>query len=74
MNFQTKKYKEYMAQEYKPVMLSETPFVVDHRALRDYARSKGVSITSLTDEEKNQFLRPNPEYKKKSKFPIAAAF
>ena len=62
MNFQTKKYKEYLAQDYRPVMLSEMPFVVDHRALRDYARSKGVAIASLSDEEKKQFLRPNPEY------------
>ena len=74
MNFQTKKYKEYMTQDYRPVMLSETPFVVEHRALRDFARSKGVAITALSDEEKKQFLRPNPEYKKKPLFPIAAAF
>ena len=52
---------------------SETPFVVEHRALRDFARSKGVAITALSDEEKKQFLRPNPEYKKPL-FPIAAAF
>lgn len=63
MNFQTKKYKEYMVQDYQPVMLSEIPYVVDHRALRDYAKSKGVAIVDLSDEEKKQFLRPNPEYK-----------
>ena len=28
----------------------------------------------FSDEEKKQFLRPNPEYKKKPLFPIAAAF
>ena len=74
MNFQTKKYKDYMAQDYQPVMLSEMPFVVDHRALRDFAKSKGVPITALTEEEKKQFVHPNPEYKKKRTFPAAALF
>ena len=72
MNFQTKKYKEYMSQEYRPVMLSEIPFVVDHRALRDYAESKSAAITDLTDEEKRQFMRPNPEYRKSSRWHVAA--
>ncbi len=74
MNTQMKKYKDYMAQEYKPVLLSETPYVVDHRALRDYAQKKGVAIKDLSEEEKKQFLHPNPEYKRPTRLGFAAAF
>lgn len=74
MDLQTKKYKDYLAKDYKPIALSELPYVVDHRGLKAYADSKGVSITSLSEEEKKRFLHPNPAYKKNSKLGIVAAF
>lgn len=73
MSLQTKKYKEYLAQDYKPLALPEMPYIVDHKALKAYADSKGMSIVSLSEKEKKQFLHPNPMFKKKNRFEIAAA-
>ena len=74
MLIQEKKYKEYLSQEYEPVDESKMPFLVDLRAIKVYADNKGVSIASLSDEEKQQFMIPNPNYKKKRKHGIAAVF
>lgn len=63
MNSRTKKYKEYMSQDYRPILLSEMPYLVDIRALKSYADSKGVAITDLSESEKEQLVFPNPEYK-----------
>lgn len=72
MNLQTKKYKEYMAETYVPILLSDQPFIVDHRALKAFADSKGVLIPELSEEEKKPFLHRNPNYKKKNNIGIAA--
>jgi len=64
MLIQEKKYKEYLSQEYEPVDESLMPQIVDFRAIKAYADSKGIAITSLSDEEKQQFIIPNPNYRK----------
>ena len=74
MLIQEKKYKEFLSQEYEPVDESKMPFLVDLRAIKVYADNKGVSIASLSDEEKQQFMIPNPNYRKKRKHGIAAVF
>ena len=74
MLIQEKKYKDYMSQEYEPVDESAMPYLVDIRAIKTYADSKGVAIVSLSEEEKRQFMIPNPNYRKKHKHGIAAVF
>ena len=73
MLIREKKYREYLSQEYEPVDETTMPFLVDFRAIKAYADSKGVEITSLSDEEKRQFMIPNPNYRKKRRHSIAAA-
>ena len=60
MLIQEKKFKEYLSQEYEPVDETVMPFLVDLRAIKAYADSKGVAIASLSEEEKRQFMIPNP--------------
>ena len=74
MLIQEKKYKDYMSQEYEPVDESAMPYLVDIRAIKTYADSKGVAIVSLSEEEKQRFMIPNPNYRKKRKHGIAAVF
>ena len=74
MLIQEKKYKDYMSQEYEPVDESTMPYLVDIRAIKTYADSKGVAIVSLSEEEKQQFMIPNPNYRKKRRHGIAAVF
>ena len=50
------------------------PYLVDIRAIKVYADSKGVAITDLSDEEKQKFMIPNPNYRKKRCHCIAAMF
>lgn len=69
-----KKYKDYMSQEYEPVDESSMPYLVDIRAIKAYADSKGVDIVNLSDEEKQRFMIPNPNYRKKRRRSIAAMF
>lgn len=41
----------------EPIMMSELPKVkLNLRGIREYARKKGVSIASLSDEEKQLFI------------------
>ena len=42
--------------------------------IKVYADSKGVAIASLSDEEKQQFMIPNPNYRKNRRHGIAAVF
>ena len=72
MLIQEKKYREYLSQEYEPVDESTMPYLVDFRAIKAYADSKGVEIASLSEEEKRQFMIPNPNYRKKRRHSIAA--
>ena len=74
MLIQEKKYKAYLSQEYEPVDESKMPFLVDIRAIKAYADSKDVAIVSLSDEEKQQFMIPNPNYRKRRRHSIAAVF
>ena len=74
MLIQEKNYKEYLSQEYEPIDESLMPFFVDIRAIKAYADSKGVAIASLSEEEKQQFMIPNPNYCKKRRHSIAAVF
>lgn len=74
MLIQEKKYKEYLSQEYEPVDETTMPYFIDIRAIKAYADSKGVAITSLSEEEKQQFMIPNPNYRKKRRHGIAAVF
>lgn len=72
MLIQEKKYRDYLSQDYEPVDESAMPFFVDMRAIKAYAESKGVAIVSLSDEEKKQFMIPNPNFRKKQRRGIAA--
>ena len=74
MLIQEKKFKDYMSQEYEPVDESAMPYLVDIRAIKAYADSKGVAVVSLSEEEKQQIMIPNPNYRKKLKHGIAAVF
>ena len=74
MLIQEKKYKDYMSQEYEPVDESAMPYLVDIRAIKTYADSKGVAIVSLSEGEKQRFMIPNPNYRKKRRHGIAAVF
>lgn len=41
----------------KPIMPSELPDVrIDYKGLLDYTQKKGVSVSELTNEEKNRFV------------------
>lgn len=53
---QMKNYKEYMAQEYTPVLLEDMKYGYDIKGLKAYAKEKGVAIDDLTEEEKKQFV------------------
>jgi hypothetical protein len=74
MLIQEKKYRDYLSQEYEPVDESTMPYLVDIRAIKQYADSKGVSITALSEEEKQMFMIPNPNYRKHRRHGIAAVF
>ena len=54
-------YEEYYKQLETmpdPIMASELPKVkLDLKGIRDYARKKGVSISSLSDAEKQLFIK-----------------
>jgi hypothetical protein len=42
----------------QPIMASELPKIkLNLRGIRDYARNRGVSVASLTDEEKKLFIK-----------------
>ena len=72
MSIQMKKYNDYMSQEYEPVDESKMPFLVDIRAIKAYADSKGVAIVSLSEEEKQRFMIQNPNYYKRHRHGIDA--
>lgn len=55
--FNYEKYQEQMKSMPEPIMMSELPKVeLNLRGIREYARKKGVSIASLTEEEKQLFI------------------
>ena len=55
--FNYEKYNEQLKSMPEPIMVSELPKVkLDLKGIREYARKKGISIASLTDEEKQLFI------------------
>ena len=55
--FDFAKYNEQLKTMPDPIMASELPKVkLDLKGIRNYARNKGVSIASLSDEEKRFFI------------------
>lgn len=59
MNGQMNNYNSYMQKNYTPIDVNSLPYFVDMKAMRNYAKEKGVSISSLTDSEKEQFTKRN---------------
>ncbi len=59
MNGQMNNYNSYMQKNYSPVDVNSLPYFVDMKAMRNYAKEKGISISSLTDAEKEKFLKVN---------------
>ena len=57
MNGQMKRYKESLANMSGPVLLSECKKIkMDLSGLMKYAKSKGVKVADLSDEEKARFV------------------
>lgn len=55
--FDYERYFEQIKTMPEPVMVSELPKVkLNLRGIREYAKSKGVAIASLTEEEKQHFM------------------
>lgn len=59
LNGQMSNYNSYMQKNYTPIDVNSLPYFVDMKAMRNYAKEKGVSISSLTDSEKEQFTKRN---------------
>ena len=57
-NTTKKKYRDSLKKTGSPISLSETLYACDIPGLFRYAKSKGKNASDLTDEEKNQFLKP----------------
>ena len=55
--FNYEKYNEQLKSMPEPIMMSEIPKVkLDLKGIREFAKEKGISIASLTDEEKQLFI------------------
>lgn len=55
--FDYERYFEQIRTMPEPIMMSELPKVkLDLRGIREYAKSKGVAIASLSEEEKQLFI------------------
>ncbi len=74
MNGQINKYNSYMQQTYSPVDVNSLPYFVDMKAMRDYAKEKGVSIASLSDSEKEKFIKTNSLKNCASNFQLTRIF
>ena len=59
MNGQMNNYNSYMQKTYSPIDVNTLPYFVNMKALRNYAKEKGVPISSLTDSEKEHFTKIN---------------
>ena len=66
MTGQMSNYNSYMQNAYIPIDVNTLPYFVDMKAMRDYAKAKGVAISLLTDSEKEQFVRENLAHRKAS--------
>ena len=54
-------YNTYMQKNYSLIDVNSLPYFVDMKAMRAYAQEKGVSISSLTNSEKEKFTKVNPK-------------
>lgn len=55
--FDYERYFEQLKTMPEPIMMSELPKVkLNLKGIREYAKNKGVSIASLTEEEKQLFI------------------
>ena len=50
------RYLESLKNTPEPILLSQMPVKMNLRKVADYAKEKGVSISSLSKEELKQFL------------------
>lgn len=66
MNGQMNNYDSYMQKTYTPIDVNTLPYFVDMKAMRNYAKEKGVSISDLTTSEKEKFTKVNPASKEAS--------
>ena len=66
INGQMSNYNSYMENAYTPIDVNTLPYFVDMKAMRDYAKAKGVAISSPTDSEKEQFVKENLATRKAS--------
>lgn len=56
--FDYQRYFEQIRTMPEPIMMSALPKVkLDLRGSRDYAKSKGIAIASLTEKEKQRFIK-----------------
>lgn len=56
--FDYQRYFEQITKMPEPIMMSELLKVkLDLRGVREYAKNKGVAIASLTEEEKQRFIK-----------------
>jgi len=53
------KYNSYMQKDYNPIDVNSLPYFVDMKAMREYAKEKGIAISALTDSEKEKFTKIN---------------
>ena len=59
MNGKMNKYNSYMKKNYNPIDVNSLPNFVDMKAMREYAKEKGIAISALTDSEKEKFTKIN---------------
>ena len=59
MNGQMNNYNSYMQKTYSPIDVNTLPYFVNMKALRNYAKERGVPIASGTESEKEQFTNIN---------------
>lgn len=57
MTGQMRRYRESLKQTPAPVMPSQVKGKLDLRGLMDYAKSKGVKVAQLAEEEKLAFMK-----------------
>jgi len=58
MNTLMKNYRESLKNTTGPISIANLEYTCDIPAIFAYAKTKGVSVTELTEAEKRQFLKP----------------
>lgn len=62
MNGQMTNYRNLLNSAVLPIMPSELPKIrIDYAGLLAYAKSKGVRVIELSEEERNSFVYPEEE-------------